>query len=210
MFFLANNFLPAYRPIFQLYLEQRGLLNDPISPKAGHENILHKIDEDDQNSKSYSKISNLFYINSFIDRFVRQKIPRSPPIAKKRRLLYPQGSEVHKGGFGAIDSENVWIVNLKDVDKLSYPEIVKIVNNRRIKEGRNPSLTVNAVTSRYNRNAPLFYVRWENKLVSTLARQVLPDAIPFCGGLLYGRSRLTTCHGQKAADEIQLARESSI
>lgn len=58
---------------------------------------------------------------------------------------------------GANDPENIKIVNLKDVDGLSFEDIAKIINKDRIKNGRNPNQKANSINCRYNRTAPAMY-----------------------------------------------------
>ncbi len=76
-----------------------------------------------------------------------------------KRRLNPDASKdkVCPRGYGSNDPENIRIVNLKDSKKLSFQEIADTLNDTRTKEGRIPSLTVCAVTSRYNRTAPILY-----------------------------------------------------
>lgn len=89
----------------------------------------------------------------------------------KRGLKRTQSDKVCKRGYGANDPENVDIVNLKEHRHLSFPEIVELLNNRRIERGRNPSLTVCGVTSRYNRNAPLLFASQGRKFVPLSKRR---------------------------------------
>ncbi|KAE8444523.1 hypothetical protein EG329_000507 [Mollisiaceae sp. DMI_Dod_QoI] len=75
----------------------------------------------------------------------------------KRNLKRGQGEKVCKRGYGANDPENIAIVNLKEQDGYSFRDIVEILNEKRIREGKQPTLSVCGVTSRYNRTAPLLF-----------------------------------------------------
>ncbi|KAL2060939.1 hypothetical protein VTL71DRAFT_8991 [Oculimacula yallundae] len=74
----------------------------------------------------------------------------------KRGLTRGAKEKVCKRGYGANDPENVNIVNMKE-DGMSFPDIVEKLNEVRVENGRNPSLSVCGVTSRYNRTAPLLF-----------------------------------------------------
>jgi hypothetical protein len=62
-----------------------------------------------------------------------------------------------KRSHGPNDPENILIVNLRENEKKSWPEICQILNERRIKEGKTPSFTPNGCHNRYNRNAPILF-----------------------------------------------------
>lgn len=53
-----------------------------------------------------------------------------------------------------LDPENQEIVRLHQNDNLNWSQIAKRLNQKRIAVGREPSLTPNAIYSRYSRNAP--------------------------------------------------------
>ncbi|CZS97244.1 uncharacterized protein RAG0_06412 [Rhynchosporium agropyri] len=74
----------------------------------------------------------------------------------KRGLTRGAKEKVCKRGYGANDPENVNIVNMKE-DGMAFSEIVDQLNEVRVANGRNPSLSVCGVTSRYNRTAPLLF-----------------------------------------------------
>ncbi|KAF4635874.1 hypothetical protein G7Y89_g2205 [Cudoniella acicularis] len=76
---------------------------------------------------------------------------------KKRGLDRGQGPRVCRRGYGANDPENIDIVNMKEHDGHSFGDIRNILNDRRIKEGRAPSLSTTGVANRYNRTAPLLF-----------------------------------------------------
>ncbi|TAQ91034.1 hypothetical protein B7494_g645 [Chlorociboria aeruginascens] len=75
----------------------------------------------------------------------------------KRNLKRGNGEKVCKRSYGANDPENIAIVNMKENDHLSFAEIVRRLNDKRIETGKNPGLSVCGVTSRYNRTAPLLF-----------------------------------------------------
>jgi hypothetical protein len=75
----------------------------------------------------------------------------------KRNIARGEGKKVCKRGYGASDPENIAIVNMKEFDDLSFEEIAKRLNEKRIAEGHEPSLSAIGVNSRYNRTAPLLF-----------------------------------------------------
>jgi hypothetical protein len=75
----------------------------------------------------------------------------------KRNIARGQGKQVCKRGCGASDPENIAIVNMKEFDNLPFDEIAKRLNDKRVREGKEPSLSAVGVNSRYNRTAPLLY-----------------------------------------------------
>ena len=75
----------------------------------------------------------------------------------KRNIARGQGKQVSKRGYGASDPENIAIVNMKEFDDLPFDEIAKRLNDKRVREGKDPSLSAVGVNSRYNRTAPLLY-----------------------------------------------------
>jgi hypothetical protein len=75
----------------------------------------------------------------------------------KRNIARGEGKKVCKRGYGASDPENIAIVNMKEFDKLSFDEIARRLNDQRVKEGKQPSLSAVGVNSRYNRTAPLLF-----------------------------------------------------
>ncbi|KAH8804757.1 hypothetical protein F5884DRAFT_754350 [Xylogone sp. PMI_703] len=75
----------------------------------------------------------------------------------KRGLKRGKGPRVIKRGAGANDPENIAIVNMKENEGLSFAKIAEILNQRRVEEGRQPSLTQTGVNGRYNRTAPLLF-----------------------------------------------------
>lgn len=74
----------------------------------------------------------------------------------RRNLSRGSGEMVIKRGYGANDPENIQIVNLRE-DGHSFSEIKEILNDVRVEKGKIANLSVDAVTSRYNRTAPLFF-----------------------------------------------------
>jgi hypothetical protein len=75
----------------------------------------------------------------------------------KRGLKRSKDSVMSKRSHGPNDPENILIVNLRENEKKSWPEICQILNERRIKEGKSPSFTPNGCHNRYNRNAPILF-----------------------------------------------------
>jgi hypothetical protein len=75
----------------------------------------------------------------------------------KRNIARGKGKKICKRGYGASDPENIAIVNMKEFDDLSFEEIAKRLNEKRIAEGHEPSLSAVGVNSRYNRTAPLLF-----------------------------------------------------
>lgn len=75
----------------------------------------------------------------------------------KRGLKRGKDDKVCKRGYGANDPENIEIVNLREHHNLAFDEISKILNNKRIANGKNPTLSATGCTSRYNRTAPLMF-----------------------------------------------------
>lgn len=67
------------------------------------------------------------------------------------------GAEVCKRGYGANDPENIAIVNMYEIDRMSFDHIYKKLNADRVENGRDPSLSANGVQTRYNRNAPILF-----------------------------------------------------
>lgn len=58
---------------------------------------------------------------------------------------------------GASDPENLMIIHMFDVMKMTFGQIYKALNKRRIKAGGEPNFTKTSVHNRYNRNAPILY-----------------------------------------------------
>jgi hypothetical protein len=75
----------------------------------------------------------------------------------KRGLKRGDGAEVCKRGSGANDPENIAIINMYEIDRMSFEEIQKKLNADRVENGRDPSLTTSSVQTRYNRNAPIHF-----------------------------------------------------
>ncbi|KAH6673557.1 hypothetical protein B0J14DRAFT_654218 [Halenospora varia] len=75
----------------------------------------------------------------------------------KRGLSRTDGPRVCRRGYGANDPENIAIVNLKEHEGLTFAEIRERLNDKRIKEGKTPSLSVTGVANRYNRTAPVLF-----------------------------------------------------
>lgn len=75
----------------------------------------------------------------------------------KRNIARGKGKRICKRGYGASDPENIAIVNMKEFDNLSFDEIAKRLNEKRVAEGKEPSLSAVGVNSRYNRTAPLLF-----------------------------------------------------
>lgn len=75
----------------------------------------------------------------------------------KRNIARGEGKKICKRSYGANDPENIAIVNMKENQNLSFAEIAQILNDQRVEQGKNPSLSSCGVNSRYNRTAPLLY-----------------------------------------------------
>ncbi|KIN08466.1 hypothetical protein OIDMADRAFT_23256 [Oidiodendron maius Zn] len=75
----------------------------------------------------------------------------------KRNLARGEGKKICRRGYGASDPENIAIVNMKEFDNLSFDEIARRLNDQRVREGKQPSLSAVGVNSRYNRTAPLLF-----------------------------------------------------
>ncbi len=75
----------------------------------------------------------------------------------KRGLKRSKNSVMSKRSNGPNDPENILIVNLRENEKKSWPDICQILNERRINEGKTPSFTPNGCHNRYNRNAPILF-----------------------------------------------------
>jgi len=75
----------------------------------------------------------------------------------KRGLKRSKDSVMSKRSSGPNDPENILIVNLRENEKKTWPEICQILNERRIKEGKVPAFTPNGCHNRYNRNAPILF-----------------------------------------------------
>jgi hypothetical protein len=75
----------------------------------------------------------------------------------KRGLKRSKNAVMSKRSHGPNDPENILIVNLRENEKKSWPDICLILNERRIKEGKTPSFTPNGCHNRYNRNAPILF-----------------------------------------------------
>ncbi|KAH7384838.1 hypothetical protein BKA64DRAFT_646281 [Cadophora sp. MPI-SDFR-AT-0126] len=114
---------------------------------------------------------------------LNQDPPSIPQIAVSDAALLKRGltrgakEKVCKRGYGANDPENVNIVNMKE-DGMSFAEIVEVLNETRVANGRAPSLSVCGVTSRYNRTAPLLFAAEGKQFIPLSKRgkgQVLAD-----------------------------------
>lgn len=76
----------------------------------------------------------------------------------KKRGLHKNGLKmVPKRAGGLNDPENIMIVNMYDNKNLSYAEIAKTINKRRLDAGKATMLSENAVMGRYARTAPALY-----------------------------------------------------
>jgi hypothetical protein len=75
----------------------------------------------------------------------------------KRNISRGMGKTICKRGYGASDPENIAIVNMKEFENLQFDEIARILNDKRVQEGKNPSLSAVGVNGRYNRTAPLLF-----------------------------------------------------
>lgn len=80
---------------------------------------------------------------------------------------------VHGGraGKGLNDPDNLLIVKLKEVEKMNFKQIAKIINDGRVSRGQLPSYTSNNINCRYNRTAPQLY-QAKNKKFRRLADRV--------------------------------------
>jgi hypothetical protein len=76
---------------------------------------------------------------------------------KKRSAPHGSGKKIPKRSCGANDPENIQIVNLREQEDMSFAEIVKVMNARRTKVGKDPRLTSTGIANRYNRTAPLLF-----------------------------------------------------
>lgn len=75
----------------------------------------------------------------------------------KRNIARGEGKKICKRGYGASDPENIAIVNMKEFENMPFDEIARKLNDQRVKEGKEPSLSAVGVNSRYNRTAPLLF-----------------------------------------------------
>ena len=83
----------------------------------------------------------------------------------RRSAPVGSGKKVPKRSCGANDPENIQIVNLREQEDMAFTEIVKIMNARRTKVGKDPRLTATGVANRYNRTAPLLFAAAGMKFV---------------------------------------------
>jgi hypothetical protein len=75
----------------------------------------------------------------------------------KRKLKRGKGDKTCSRAYGANDPENILIVNMRDVQKLTFRKIADHLNAERIKNGKDGNLNDSSVNSRYNRTAPIIY-----------------------------------------------------
>ena len=126
-----------------------------------------------------NKVTKPQYRPSIRGRKPRWEVHIDPPLvdassltaAAKVKRGIPQDTEAEKvcvKATGANDPENIEIVNLKDINDLSFKEIAKIINTKRIKNGGDPNQTANSVNCRYNRTAPHLY-QTQNKTFVRIA-----------------------------------------
>jgi hypothetical protein len=97
----------------------------------------------------------------------------------KRDIAKAKGSKTKgKRANGASDPENIDIINLKDIDNMPFEAIAAHLNQKRVQNGRVPSLTTCAVAGRYNRNAPLHYAAQGKTFVPVSQRKKDEDGNP--------------------------------
>ncbi len=102
----------------------------------------------------------------------------------KRGLKRGDGADVCKRGYGANDPENIAIVNMYEIDRMSFDQISKKLNANRVENGRDPSLSANGVQNRYNRNAPILFQAEGREFVPLSQRkkgQRMDDITPSAG-----------------------------
>lgn len=75
----------------------------------------------------------------------------------KRGIKRPRTDKICPRGYGANDPENIEIVNLKENKGIGFARISQILNERRLKTGKSPTLSATGVANRYNRTAPLLF-----------------------------------------------------
>jgi len=97
---------------------------------------------------------------------------------KKRGLTRGKSDTVCKRGYGANDPENIKIVNMKENDGLTFEQIKTILNEERVKQGKNPTLSACGVNSRYNRTAPLIFASAGKEFIPLSQRRKLEGKIP--------------------------------
>lgn len=95
---------------------------------------------------------------------------------RKRGLKEGQEEEVLQRGYGVNDPENVEIVNMKETGDFSFEDIARILNDKRLDEGRDPKLTTTGVNGRYNRTAPTLFESQGLHFVSLIERKRNPTA----------------------------------
>lgn len=129
----------------------------PVRPQAGQE-------PDDEYFNSPGKnLSQSRYSGGQNNWGVNRKPPLVPEdevtdaALLKRGLKRGDGAEVCKRGYGANDPENIAIVNMYEIDRMSFDQIYKKLNADRVENGKDPSLSANGVQTRYNRNAPILF-----------------------------------------------------
>jgi hypothetical protein len=76
---------------------------------------------------------------------------------KKRDIPDTGAKKICTKTTGANDPENISIVNMKDIEGLTFEEIAARVNAKRIVDGKMPDMKPNAANCRYNRTAPHLY-----------------------------------------------------
>lgn len=103
-----------------------------------------------------------------------QKVSRAA--LHKRGLKEGQEEEVLQRGYGVNDPENVEIVNMKETGDFSFEDIARILNDKRLSEGRDPKLTTTGVNGRYNRTAPTLFESQGLHFVSLIERKRNPGA----------------------------------
>lgn len=91
------------------------------------------------------------------------------------------GSRMYKPA-AEHDPENHIIKKLRDDEGLKWGEIAELLNEKRIKAGRVPNFTDNAIYSRYFRNAPRIAAlngeAWEPRVVGKPTTKQLPRPQP--------------------------------
>jgi len=102
----------------------------------------------------------------------------------KRGLGRNISGRVQKRAYGANDPENIEIVNLKENQGWGWERIVKHLNDKRIQAGKQPSLSLTCIHSRYNRTAPLLYASQGIPFIPLSKRRKngaspLPNMVPF-------------------------------
>ncbi|KAI9054961.1 hypothetical protein LZ554_002104 [Drepanopeziza brunnea f. sp. 'monogermtubi'] len=146
------------------FIKLKEVANTPVATKPGPSRKRKASPEPEERFNNIGR-------NLAPSRYSGTKLPwgmnQDPPLVRqaevsdaallKRGLKRGKEDKVCKRGYGANDPENIAIVNMRETDRLSFPQIVDILNQKRIENGADPDLSVCGVTSRYSRTAPLLF-----------------------------------------------------